>query len=69
MEIPDFINQFTKIKEKEIEQKTWEFWLTNYPYFNEKTFVSYEEMLNKMKQTENKENVNLNGLYVDQCFF
>ena len=69
MEISDFISQFLKLKEKEIEQKVWEFWLAKYPHMTEDTYVSYEEMLNMVKQKEVKQDVEINGVYIDQIFF
>lgn len=69
MEIPDFANQFLKLKEKELEQKVWELWLVKYPHMTEDTFVSYEEMLNTAKQQETKQEMQVNGCYVDQLFF
>ena len=69
MEISDFISQFLKLKEKEIEQKVWEFWLVKYPHMTEDTYVSYEEMLNMVKQKEVKQDVEINGVYIDQVFF
>ncbi|MDD5502477.1 MAG: hypothetical protein PHH26_03315 [Candidatus Thermoplasmatota archaeon] len=64
MEIPDFMAQFLKLREKELEQKVWEIWLTSYPYMSKDNFVSYEEMLQQVKYPEEKEV--LNGVYVDQ---
>ena len=69
MEISDFISQFLKLKEKEIEQKVWEFWLVKYPHMTEDTYVSYEEMLNMVKQKEVKQDVEINGVYIDQVWF
>jgi hypothetical protein len=68
MEIPDFMSQFLKLKEKELEQRVWELWLVRYPHMNEDTFVSYEEMLNNVKQCETKHDIPTNGVYVDQVF-
>jgi hypothetical protein len=64
MDIPDFMAQFLKLREKELEQKVWEMWLTTYPYMTKDSFVSYEEMLQQVKHPEEKEV--LNGVYVDQ---
>lgn len=69
MEIPDFANQFLKLKEKELEQKVWELWLVKYPHMTEDTFVSYEEMLATAKQQETKQEIVTNGVYVDQALF
>ena len=69
MEISDFISQFLKLKEKEIEQKVWEFWLVKYPHMTEDTYVSFEEMFNMVKQKEVKQDVEINGVYIDQVFF
>jgi len=75
MEINDFIQQFLKLKEKELEQKVWEIWLVKYPHMDKNNFVSYEEMLNSAKQQEVKEvdnveiQIPINGVYVDQIFF
>lgn len=68
MEISDFDSQFLKLKEKELEQRVWEMWLTKYPYMTEDTFVSYEDMLNLAKQqkTQEQEEQVQDGLYADQ---
>lgn len=74
MEIPDFINQFSKLKEKELEQKVWELWLVKWPYMTEEDYVSYERMLDiakhgEAKQQEAKQEIPVNGIYIDQVFF
>lgn len=69
MEIDDFIEQFLKLKEKELEQKVWELWLVSYPHMTQDNYVSYEEMLNTAKQREVKDEIPVNGCYVDQVFF
>jgi hypothetical protein len=69
MEISDFIDQFAKLREKELEQKTWELWLAAYPHMSKDNFVSYEEMLATAKQREVRDETSVNGIYVDQCFF
>jgi len=68
MEMTDFVDQFLKLKEKELEQRVWELWLVKYPYMTADTFVSYEEMLNTARQGETKEQKVINGIYVDQAF-
>ena len=67
LSIDDFINLYQKAIEKEIEKRTWEYWIHMYPYMEKK--ISYEELLNISKQQEVKENIPVNGLYVDQVFF
>jgi len=62
MEISDFINQLAKIKEKETEQKIWEFWLVKWPHMTKDNFVTYEEMLEQNKNQQ--ENVNKEPEYV-----
>lgn len=69
MEIPDFVGQFVKLKERELEQKVWELWLVKYPHMTEDTFVSYEEMLNITLQQETKQEETIHGSYVDQVLF
>lgn len=68
MEISDFVNQFLKLKEKELEQKVWEIWLIRYPHMTKDNYVSYEEMINIAKQQEVKQDIPVNGVYIDQCF-
>jgi hypothetical protein len=67
MEMPDFISQFSKLREKELEQRVWELWLVKYPHMTEDTFVSYEDFLAMAKQEiqEQEEQVQ-GGLYADQ---
>ena len=62
MEIPDFIDQISKINEKEVEQKIWEFWLVKYPHMTKDDFVTYEEMLEQSKNQQ--ENINKEPEYV-----
>jgi len=62
MEIPDFIDQISKINEKEVEQKIWEFWLVKYPHMTKDDFVTYEEMLEQTKNQQ--ENINKEPEYV-----
>jgi len=69
MEIPDFIKQFAKLKEKELEQRIWEMWIVKFPWMTSENFVSYEEMLNTAKQQEIKHETPVNGVYIDQAFF
>ena len=69
MEFAEFIVLFAKLKEKELEQRTWELWLAMYPNMTEKTYISFEEMLNTAKQTEVKQEVPVNGCFIDQVFF
>jgi hypothetical protein len=71
MEISDFANQFSKLKEKELEQRVWEFWLVKYPHMTEDTFVSYEDMLAIAKQQgeQEQEEEAQGGLYADQAGF
>lgn len=69
MEISEFVNQFLKLKEKELEQKVWEIWVSGYPHMTSENYISYEEMLNTAKQQEIKQEIPVNGIYVDQCFF
>lgn len=69
MKIPDFINQYNKLQEKELERRVWEMWLAKYPHMTEDTFISYNEMLNTAKRqelTQDKEVVD--GVYADQVF-
>ena len=71
MEISDFLSQYNKIKERELEQRTWELWLVKYPYMTENTFVSFEDMLNIAKQKEahpQDANKVTHGVYIDQIF-
>ena len=69
MDVFDFWEQFAKLKEKELEQKVWEIWIAKYPHMTEDNYVSYEEMLNTAKQQEIKQDIPVNGCYVDQVFF
>ncbi len=73
MEMDDFLNQFTKLKQKELEQKVWEIWLARYPHMTEDNFTSYEELLNQATQQEtqivNEVDYVANGYYVDQIGF
>ena len=69
MEISDFVSQFLKLKEKEIEQKVWEIWLSKLPNMTSENFVSYDEMLNLVKNNESNNRQSLNEFYVDQAFF
>ena len=69
MEIPDFVDQLLRLKERDIELRTWELWLALRPRMTEDNFVSYEEMLATTKQQEVKQDVVTNGVYVDQAFF
>ncbi len=69
MDINDFLIQLEKLREKELKQKIWEFWLARYPTMNENNYQTYEEMLAQAKQQETKENIQTNGIYVDQAFF
>lgn len=69
MEIEDFVSQFVKLKEKELENKVWEIWLAKFPHMTKDNYVSYEEMLNTSKQKETKHDVPINGCYVDQVYF
>lgn len=73
MEIEDFVSQFVKLKEKDLENKVWELWLAKFPLMTKDNYISYEEMLNTAKQQEIKhiDNVEMpaNGCYVDQVFF
>lgn len=69
MEIQDFIAQFIKLKEKEIENRVWELWVAKFPTMTKENYVSYEEMLVLVKQQEIKEEIPIHGCYVDQVFF
>ncbi len=69
MNIEDFSNQIVIMREKERAQKIWELWLVKLTMMNEDNFISYEDMLNMSNQQETKGDVNINGYYVDQCFF
>lgn len=69
MEMDDFINQFLKIREKETERMVWEVWLTKLPNMTQDNYLSYDEMLNIVKQQEVKQDIPINGVYIDQCFF
>lgn len=69
MEISEFLDQFLKLKEKELEQKVWEIWLSKYPHMSHENYISYDEMLNTAKQQETKQDIQVNGVYVDQVFF
>jgi ribosomal protein L20 len=69
MEICNFIPQVLKIKEKEIEKKVWEMWIAKLPWMDKNNYISYEEMLNTVKQQEIKEEMPVNGVYIDQVFF
>ncbi len=71
MKIPDFASQMLKLKEKELEQRVWEIWLTKYPHMTEDTFVSYEDMLamTKQQETQGQEEQVQGGLYADQAGF
>jgi len=72
MEISDFIGLFSRMKERQIEEKVWEMWLVKLPWMDENSFISYEEMLNTARQIEIKPELSekpINGVYVDQCFF
>ena len=55
-----------KLKEREVEQKVWEMWLASYPNMTKDNFVSYEEMLATVKQTETADKEVLHGCYIDQ---
>ncbi len=69
MNIEDFSNQIVIMREKERAQKIWELWLVKLTMMNEDNFISYEDMLNMSNQQETKGDININGYYVDQCFF
>lgn len=56
MEITDFVNLIYKLKEKEMEQKLWEFWLVKWPRMTKDNFISYSEMLEQAKNQQ--ENIN-----------
>lgn len=67
MEIPDFFNQFLKLQEKETEQKVWGIWLAKLPNMTEENFMSYNEMLNLVKNQE-QEDIQEEGYYIDQVW-
>lgn len=69
MDIHEFVAQILKLKEKELEYRVWEIWLCKYPYMAKDNYVSYEEMLNTAKQKEVKQDIPINGCYIDQVFF
>ena len=69
MEIMDFVEQILRLREREVEQKVWEFWLVKYPQMTSDDYISYEEMLATVKQQEVKQEVVTNGVYVDQACF
>lgn len=69
MEIQEFVNQFVKLKEKDLENKVWEIWLAKFPHMTKDNYISYEEMLNTSKQREIKHDTPVNGCYVDQVYF
>ena len=52
MEIIDFINLIYKLKEKEMEQKLWEFWLVKWPHMTRDNFISFDEMLEQAKNQQ-----------------
>lgn len=67
MSISDFAEQLLKLREKELEQRVWEMWLSKYPHMTEENYVSYEDMLAMAKQTEVIEEEVQGGLYADQA--
>jgi hypothetical protein len=71
MEIDDFISQTQKIADHELKEKVWDVWLAKLPYMRESDYVSYEEMLNIVKQKEKPElsSEPISGVYVDQVLF
>jgi len=69
MEISDFINQFLKIKEKDIEQKVWELWLVKLPQMTSDNYMSFDEMLDIVKNSDAKKIPQKNEVFIDQCFF
>jgi len=71
MPIDDFVLQYNKLQNRDVEQKTWEIWLVLRPYMDKNNFISYEEMLTTAKQQEIKPellNQPVNGVYIDQAF-
>jgi hypothetical protein len=71
MPVDDFIVQFLKIKERELEEKTWELWLALRPHMDKSNFISYEELLATAKQQEVKPELSdkpVSGVYIDQAF-
>jgi len=67
----DFIPQYNKLKERELEQRTWELWLVLRPHMSENNFISFEEMFNTAKQKEvhpQDSNKITHGVYIDQVF-
>jgi len=69
MEISDFISQFLRLREKELEQQVWEVWLAKLPNMTERNYISYDDILNIAKRKETIKDIPQNGVYVDQCFF
>lgn len=66
MDIDDFIEQFLKLKEKEIENKAWEMWLSLFPYMQLRhiEFISFEDFMNKCRNIETE--VQTEGVYINQ---
>jgi hypothetical protein len=69
MDIYDFIDQFLKIREKEIENKVWELWLVKLPQMNSDNYMSYDEMLDMVKRSDTNKPMQKNEVFIDQCFF
>jgi hypothetical protein len=61
MDMDDFFALFLKTREHELEQKTWELWLSLQP-MREDNYISYEELLSGVKGEEPE------GVYIDQAF-
>lgn len=73
MDIDDFMIQFTKLKDRELEQRVWEIWLAKFPHMSKDNYMSYEELLNIVRQQETQTidevDYTANGYYVDQIGF
>ena len=67
MEIVDFVNLIYKLKEKEMEQKLWEFWLVKWPHMTKDNFISFDEMLEQAKNAQTEIKKEPEYLAANQC--
>ncbi len=74
MDLLDFFQQITKLKERENEQQMWELWLSTFPFMKMGFIkdVPFDEFMAPTKQKEiisnGQSQETAHGYYADQVF-
>ncbi|MDD5016546.1 MAG: hypothetical protein PHO15_00425 [Eubacteriales bacterium] len=61
IEIPDFFNLLTKLNDRQLEERAWEYWIAMVPHMGE-NYIPFSEYFDSIKQGDNGE------VYADQVF-